>query len=434
MTKTTAALLALCLAAVPAFAHAEAYVYEGTIGDKKIAVEFSDEPAPGNTDLFGRYFYVDQGADIPLHAIKAQRSRLGLVEEVACVEEKNNCPNAQDETPSNPPLGAKWQLEVSDDSETIDGEFTINGRNLPVHLEIYGFRDFDTTTGLQGLSAFAAGLWYDGTVLTFETSPYDYLKATSVKLTEGDPIKMTGGTFRYVTDPRTKFQFPRIVSLDGGEQTAANAYLEQRHWKMNLDALYCVSQQYQGFGWNGYNFDAGTLGWWDEETIDVAYLTPTVMSWTESGSLSCGGAHPYNHHEFFNLDVAAGTLLDESRVFRGWIAKNFDSEIVDLEEARANPSEYQWGPDEELLAFVNAHRATNEELGFTGGEDDCPIDELIPQYLAIGFTGDDVVKFSMDGMPNVVVACGSDLYEAPVANLKDLLTPEAVNYFPSLAN
>ncbi|MEO7223088.1 MAG: hypothetical protein ABIY37_11500 [Devosia sp.] len=429
-----AAALAFCLAATPTLASAEASIYQGTIGDKRIVVEFSEEPSPGNTEIFGRYFYVDQGADIPLHAIKAQRNRLGLAEEVPCIEDKNNCPNAQDETPSSPPLGAKWDLEVSDDREVLDGEFTVNGRNLAVHLTISGFRDFDASSGLQGFSNFASGLWYEGTVLVPESSPYDYLKVTSVKLIESGPVEMTGGTFRYVTDPRTKFQFPRIVNLKDGDAATANQYLEQRHWKMSLDALWCVAQQYQGFGWNGYNYDAGTLGWWDEEGIEVHYLTPSVMSWTEGGSLSCGGAHPYNHYEFYNLDVKTGELLDLSRIFKGWIAKTFDGEIVALEDARANPADYQWGPDEDLLAFVNEHRPTNEELGFTGGEDDCPIDELIATNLAIGFKGNDVVHFSMDGLPHVAVACASDLYEAPIGELRELLTPEAVDYFPVLAN
>ena len=158
------------------------------------------------------------------------------------------------------------------------------------------------------------------------------------------------------------------------------------------------------------------------------------MSWTEGGSLSCGGAHPYNHYEFHNLDVAAGKPLDLSRIFKGWVPRTFDGEPVDLETARANPAEYQWGPDEELLAFVNAHRPSNEELGFTGDMSDCPIDEMIPEYLAIGFKGDNVVRFSMDGMPHVSSACATDLYEAPISELKELLAPEAGEYFLSLAS
>jgi hypothetical protein len=424
-----AVALAILIAATPTLGYAEASIYRGTIGDKDVVVEFSDEPAPGSTEIFGRYFYVDQGIDIPLRSIKAQRSRLGLAEEVACSEERNNCPHAQDDPPADPPLGAKWDLKVSDDREHLQGEFKLNGRNVPVDLTIYGFREFDISTGLYGLTEFASGLWYQGTTLTAETSPYDYLKVTALKFTEGEVVEMTGGTFRYLTDPRTKFQFPRIVTLDDGDPAAANQYLEQRHWKMSLDALYCVSQQYQGFGWNGFNYDAGTLGWWDEELIEVHYLSPTVMTWMESGSLSCGGAHPYNHAEYYNLDVATGMPLDLSRIFKGWVAKDYNGDIVDLETARANPRDYQWQPDEELAAFVREHRKIDASV-----TEECPIDELIGTNLMIGFNGDDHVVFGLGALPHVISACGENLYEAPLSELGDLLTPEAADYFPALEN
>jgi hypothetical protein len=217
-----AVALAAVLVATPTLVLAEASTYRGTIGDKDVVVEFSEEPAPGNTDLFGRYFYVDQGVDIPLHAIKAQRSRLGLAEELPCSEEENNCPNALDETPFNAPLGAKWELTVSDDREHLEGTFAINGRKLPIELTIYGARQFDPTGGLITLTDFASSLFYSGEVLTPETSPYDYLKVTIIDMVEGDAIEMQGGTFRFVTDPRTKFQFPRVTDLGGGDTTAIN--------------------------------------------------------------------------------------------------------------------------------------------------------------------------------------------------------------------
>lgn len=426
-----AAALALCLAASPAFA--EAVTYQGTIGDAPVFVEFSEPPQAGNADLFARYFYADKGVDIPLHAVPATRSHLGLAEEVACSVEKNNCPHAQDDTPSDPPLAAKWQLDLSDAGATIQGEFSLGGRNLPVALERVGTREFDPATGLPGFSDFAIGLFYSGAELTRETSPYDYAKMALIALDGGDAIATPGGRYNYRTDVRTKFAFPRIIELAGGaDYRPANRYLEQRHWTMGLDALWCVAQQYQGFGWNGYNYDAGTLGHWDEEMVEVHYLSPTVMSWTEGGSLSCGGAHPYTHYEYMNLDVRAGTPLDLSRIFKGWVARDFDGKLVDLDTARANRSEYQWGPDDELLAFVNSHRPSNEELGFTGDLSDCPVDELIPQYMAISFMDDDVVAFSMDGLPHVASACASALYDAPITELRELLTPEAADYFPAL--
>ena len=118
-----------------------------------------------------------------------------------------------------------------------------------------------------------------------------------------------------------------------------------------------------------------------------------------------------------------------------YITVGFDKYLADFLAIDAKAFEQRvlaGGTDEELLAFVNAHRATNEELGFTGGEDDCPIDELIPEYLAISFKGNDIVHFGMDGMPNVVVACASDLFDAPIFELGELLTTEAIDYFPAL--
>lgn len=426
-------VVALLLSLATSTAFAEAVTYEGDIGGIPIVVEFSAPPHESDGEVFGRYFYSDKGVDIPLHAVPAMLGGLGLVEEVPCDGDKNNCPHALDQTPSDPPLGAKWQLETENGGENLTGDWSNGAQELPVTLTRVGAREFDTTTGHIGLTDFAASLWYQGTRLTPETSPYDYLKVTRVDLVEDEPVEMQAGTFRFVIDPRSKFHFPRFVDLPDGDPAAANRHLEQRHWMMTLDALYCAAQQYQAFGWNGYNFDAGTLGYWDEEQVDVHYLSPMVMTWTEGGSLSCGGAHPYNHYEYHNLDVGAGMPLDLSRIFTGWIARTYDGEIVDPEVARANPAEHQWGPSDELLTFVNEHRRTNEELGFTGA-DDCPIDELIPQYLAISFKADDVVLFGMDGLPHVAVACASELYEAPIGELRGLLTPGAVEYFPSLAD
>ena len=43
-----------------------------------------------------------------------------------------------------------------------------------------------------------------------------------------------------------------------------------------------------------------------------------------------------------------------------------------------------------------------------------------------------VAGWLREALPDVFVACGADLYRAPIASLKDLLTPEAATYFPSL--
>lgn len=423
------ALVALSLVASPALA--DAVTYKGTIGNASIVMELSEDPAEATGELFGRYFYTDKGVDIPLHQTTASRSKLALAEEVPCDEKLNNCPHAQDDPPRDPPLGAGWELSI-DRSGNLKGNFTLNGRNRTVDLLRVGTRPYDPAEGLQGLSSFASGLFWQGTTLTTESSPYDFLKVADHPLKQVGSVELAHGTARYWVDDRTKFQFPRIADIGDADDVPANDYLQQRHWMMSLDALYCAAQIYQGFGWNGYNFDAGTLGWWDEEQVVVHYLSPTVMTWMESGSLSCGGAHPYNHAEYYNLDVQSGVPLDLSRIFKGWVAKDYDGKIVDLETARANPRDYQWQPDADLAAFVKAHRPSDEELGLTGGEDGCPMDELIDTNLMIGFKGDYLVVFALGGLPHVIQACGQDLVEAPITELRDLLTPEAAEYFPVL--
>ncbi|MEO6012198.1 MAG: hypothetical protein ABIQ30_01250 [Devosia sp.] len=427
--KSLATAFTLLLVATPAFA--DSVTYKGTIGKLPIVLELSKEPGRGVTDIFGRYFYADKGIDIPLH-MEAGRGGLNLVEELPCKEDTKNCPNAQDDTPSNPPLGAKWALEVTKRGAALEGKWTDNGRSQTVTLEKVGTRPFEPSDPASpgNLTDFAAALIYSDDVLTPETSPYDYLKVSGA-LKETDPETLSGSTFRYVSDPRTIFQFPRIVKAGDTDLTAANDYLQQRHWTFSLDALWCEAQIYQGFGWNGYNYDAGTLGWWDEETVAVSYLSPTLLSWTEAGSLSCGGAHPYNHYEFHNLDVKTGTPIDLSMIFKGWVAKDFDGKLADIVDARTHPRDFQWGPDEELAKFVKAHRQTDAELGLEP-DSECGIDELIDSNLAVGFKDGDKVLFTLGDLPNVIQACSSDLYEAPIAELKDLLASGAADYFPSL--
>ena len=133
-----AAALALCLVASPAFA--DAVTYYGHVGDASVVVEFSEDPVTAGNDLFGRYFYTHQGADIPLHAIAAGRADFGLVEEVPCSEEKNNCPHPRDEPPSAAPLGAKWALDILNGGEQLKGEFSSGGRDRPISLLLSRYR------------------------------------------------------------------------------------------------------------------------------------------------------------------------------------------------------------------------------------------------------------------------------------------------------
>ena len=120
-----------------------------------------------------------------------------------------------------------------------------------------------------------------------------------------------------------------------------------------------------------------------------------------------------------------------SRLFKGWVPTPItDGAPTDLATARSHPGDYQWGPDQKLADFVRAHR--DKTTTEAGDDADCGYDDLIGSNLKITFAKNDMVVFTLDDLPNVVQACGYDLYQAPIASLKDLLTPEAATYFPSL--
>ncbi|MDO8359341.1 MAG: hypothetical protein Q7T08_04795 [Devosia sp.] len=428
--RLTAALF-LSLLASPALA--DAVTYTGTIGKTPIVVEFTAPPKGAKAPFAGRYFYVSKGIDIPLEATRVGGRDFALTEEKPCTVD--TCVTRDDGIVAKPPLGAKWQLALDRDGTTLTGKWTEAGRSQPVTLTLAGSRVLpdDSEISPMGLAAISEAFIYDDQQIAEDTAPYDYLRM-QVPQQESAVTGWSGSSFRYLSDPRTKFPYPTVVALAGNaDATAANSHLQARHWQLNSDAFRCQSLQYAGLGWEEVLADAvGTLGGYEDEEVEVTALTPTVMSWTESGSLFCGGAHPYNHHSFYNLDVKTGQPLDLSRIFSGWLPKSYDDTPVDLDDARTHPQDFIWGPDAELAAFVKAHRISDAELGLDANPNECGIDDLVDSNLAISFKTGDRVLFALDGLPNAIVACGGDLHEAPIAELKKLLAPEAAKYFPSL--
>jgi len=420
------AALAL-IAASPAFA--DAVTYKGTLGTTPIVVELSSGVEAAAAPFAGRYFYPAKGIDIPLDAQKVAPGKVDLAEEKPCTDKI--CQDPADDAKPTPPLGAKWHLEASADGSKLTGTWSNGGKSLPVTLAKVGTRtdgDFDGTP--NSLANVPLLMLSGETTLTAKSSPYDFLKMQA-PLTDSGATKWGSLAFKYVTDPRTKFRFPRITELGGPDPAAANAFLEQRHWILSSDALSCASQQYQGFGWSSVMTDVDPLAGYEDEDVNVTYLSPTIMVWTEGGSTFCGGAHPDNHFIHTNLDIKAGTELDMSRLFRGWVPTPItDGAPTDLATVRSHPQDYQWGPDQKLADFVRAHR---DKTSTEAGDDaDCGYDDLIGSNLKITFAKNDMVIFTLDDLPNVIQACGYDLYTAPIASLKDLLTPEAATYFPSL--
>lgn len=425
-----AIVAAMLLSTAPAFA-LDAVTYRGTLGEHDIVVELTE---PGAGAVVGRYSYMAKGGDIPLNSARMDDDLIVLSEEAPCTEDA--CATESGDAL----VGATWTLSYDTEGglrgnwqpakkgDVLDVALTeIGRRTLPDNAELSPYGLYDSTVRLT----------YGGREFTAQAAPYEFAKM-DVPLHESAVETLEGSTFRYVTDPRTEFAFPRIVSLvDGSSPNAANAALAARHATINSYAFDCLTKIYGGFGARSdmLHLAAGTLGSYDEEVIAVAYLSPTLMGWTEKGSTFCLGAYPNNHFDSHIIDVKRGETFAMSKVFRGWKAiandRNDAADRAEINQAEAltNPDDDGWLAGQALIDYVIANRDMDDES-------DCydVLEELIASNLGVRFAPDDQVIFSLVDLPHVSFACTQDLLTVKLSDIPDLLTPGARDYFPSLTN
>lgn len=423
---------ALCLATGPTVA-LDAIAYKGTLGGSAIVLEMTD-PAAGNA--VGRYSYMRVGGDIPLRHLQAAGD-VGFVEEAPCTEA--TCIIDADGTIADVPLGGTWSLTANADGKGYGGTWSPadTDKSLAVTLSEIGRRELpsDTEHSAMGLSDSALSLRYSDTEpFTPQTAPYDFAKM-EVALTEGDVQTLDGNSFRFVSDPRSVFAFPRVVAFaDGSSTDATNTALATRHAMINLAAFSCLDNAYAGFASSGYavNMEGGSLGDYDGENIAVGYLSPTVMGWTEAGSTYCGGAHPNNHFDSHLLDARTGKDLPLARIFKDWVAVGKVGDYgatIDPAAALAEPERYYWSAGQPLIDYVIANRTVSDDAQY---EQDCGINDLIASNLGLRFGPNDTVIFSLADLPHAIFACGDDLLTVKLADIPELLAPTAKDYFPSL--
>lgn len=427
------AIAAVLLATTPAFAD-DAVTYRGTLGTHDIVVELTD---PDVGTMVGRYSYMAKGGDIPLDTLEDADGTIRLSEEAPCTE--TTCVSDDSGNISDKPAGALWTL-----SPPVDGKLTGTwkakgkaGKALDITLTEIGRRVLPEGTEVSpyGLYTSAAELVFatpDG--FTSGTAPYEIAKM-DVAMDEGPVETIDGSEYRYVTDPRSKFAFPRVVSLvDGSSPDAANAALAARHAAINYAAFDCLAQVYGGFGGRGdmLGMGAGTLADFDSESIMLTYLSPAVTGWTEGGSTFCQGAYPNNHFDSYTLDTQTGSPLPLGKVFKDWIATaNYvDDAPIDQDVALQSPDDYGWQAGQPLIDYVIANRTVSDDVSY---ESECGINDLIASYLGVRFVEGDKAIFSLVGLPHVSFACGDDLVTVDLADIPELLTPTAKDYFPSLA-
>ncbi len=430
-------ILACVLASTPAFA--DALTLGGVIGGQDVLLEIT-QPADGA--VAGRYTFTDTGGDIPLLAAGTKDGGTVwlLTEQAPCGE--NNCISGDDGVVADPPVAATWEVEYDPEAFRLTVNRTVGAEVTTGEFYVIAWRPLDggEEATAEALHNRSARFGYTPEMpLNWETAPYE-MALLDLEFPVGKVKTLGEANWYYVADPRTLFDLPRIESFAGGEPVeAANAALANRHYRMSLSALDCLAFRYAAYGVNEWLSEAGgTLADYDRETVRLTYASPRLVSWTESGSLWCGGAHPANHHDSYTYDLETAAPLQLSRIFSAWVPREWGAsidQVADTDLAFENPDGYRWGPDAALANYVRGNLPANVLTGEAELDQQCYGTDAIAEHLDIRFAdldGAPAATFTLSGFPHVISVCNTDLFTVPLAELDAFLAPTAKDYFPEL--
>ena len=393
--RSAIALAVLSLLAAQAHA-APRTVYTGTLqGAGNIVLELDTEAAADGT-LTGRYFYAKHGVDIPLR---------GTAKEL--FEPKPR----QEGKPAD--QAASWQ--GTRDATGYRGLWTDAGSGKQLRFDLKQVAQYDTEQLEKDRKRARASQVNLGDVdvqagITAARAPYETLKLAGHAQPVGKEIGDGAVAYRMWRDPRTKFTYPRLSRHpDAQVLQRTNYLLEQRHWQKSLGALACMASAY-----TSGNPGAGTLGGFDEEAVHVTWLSRALMTVTESGSLDCGGAHPYNYFEPYTYDLLRGEYLDWNRVFDAYV-----------------PGKRSFGGEKSpaLLALVQQAVKSGtaaQQSGDRPNLEDCA--DLWPDYLALGVQAPGALSLSVSGVGHASGACLGTHASVPFKALTPYLKPDGQAY------
>lgn len=417
------------IAVTPAFADARTYV--GTLGDRAILVELTE---PEDGAIVGRFTYVDDGADVPLQHITAEDGLWVVSEDAPC--QVDTCIEGEEGIVLGGPIAATWRLAVGPDRQTLTGTREVFGNKvktepLPIALTFLAARQVEPDEISPGaLHNNSVELSFDPS-MSFDNAPYE-LALLDVPLEPGEMMQSNGMTWTYVTEPRSGLTFPRVLSTTPEAARLAQG-MDEHFYRMSLSALDCKAFLYAEYGVSQYSvgMGGGTAGY-EDEAVELSYLSPKLASWSQSGSLYCQGAHPYNHLDNFTLDARTGQSLDWRLIFSAIVPRPWFGpleEIADLDTALADPESYDWGPNLELIAYVKQNMPADLFEGDAELEEVCLSDQSIAEQLNYRVVAGGDIMFTLSGFPNVTSACNTDLFSAGLAELEPFLAPAAKDYF-----
>ena len=421
----------ISLAAVaPSFANAVTFVAE--LGGRSIQIELTE---PGHGAVAGRYAFGDDGADIPLRPVSIDGNVWTLAEEAPCAE--GTCIADDDGLVADPPIAATWQV-------TYDaGNFTGTAIRTPVgtkakpetfEISVLAWRKFADQPTAFDLHDRSARLSFDETLpLDWKHAPYEMILLDREIGSVGEVMQSNGIKWHYRTDPRSGLTFPRILSTEFYDFSVA---LDAHFFRMMLSAFDCKAFRYGSYGMSEYFLgNGGHTAGYEEEQVTLSYLSPLLASWSQSGSLYCQAAHPYNHLDNYTLDARTGEQLDWRKVFSAIVPRPWFSppeDVVDLETALAEPDSYTWGPSPDFIAFIQQRRDTSLYDGDAELEQICASDQAIAEQLRMRVVGESEIMFTLSGFPHVSSVYNADIFSATLDELAPFLAETAVDYFPVL--
>ena len=393
----------------------ERTVYQGTLeGVGTVVMELGPNTERGSKpgEYIGRYFYPRYGVDIPLSGALKE-----LVESVPYSPEQGK---EQEES------GTLWRGKIT--GGHFRGQRVDATTKRHFDLKRVARYDPDMTRPVQPVTkaiSGGAGAYY--AVIDMKQAPYEYLKLKGYAVPAGPIMKSKvskGVAWRMYRDPRSKFKYPRLAQHPNPVVLEKiNSLLEQDHWRMTLAALECGTMIYSDSPPPG----AGGLGGFDDEYIDVSFLSATLMSVVVAGSTMCGGAHPNNHFNPFTLDLIRGEYLNWNRLFKAF--QHNDAGYMELSPEMSslidqiNEGHHEWIVDYDANAIHDENETGSKEYL-----------ELSKDYLVLHFDKPGYLALAASGLGH---CCGAGLgvhAEIPLSALRKrkIMKPEARRYFPAV--
>lgn len=398
-------------------------VYEGTLQNAgTVVMELDGHPARDST-LSGRYFYTRFGVDIPLHGTPEN-----LVEPLPLADLTDNGSEYSKARFDHP--AAIWRGVL--DRSGYRGQWVDARTGTTRNFTLKRVAEYDPYEIVRGIveqhkpgtggvsDTEPAEDPEDGIIrlsdeINFKQVPYETLKFAGHAQPFGPEIGNGVVAYRMWRDPRTKFAWPRLSRYPNRTIMARiNRLLEQRHWQLSRDALDCVATRYTSDG-----PAAGTLGGFDEEKVQVTWLSTALMGITDSGSIFCGGAHPDNHYDFYTLDLLHGRYLDWNLII----------------DARQHNKDGTWEASPALERFIRTlsaqrqNRAANKNKGKEENDDVSCLDaSILVGYLDFALYAPDTFSFTVSDVPHVMGACLGPQLDVKLNALSPILRPGAQRY------